>query len=125
MKMTGEDKTHLERLQTSPSKLAKEGSSAKDEVPLADGGYLVETQVRRAKSFLRVVTHFACPTVANISSGSWAVPCIPTATKLGEQGPDGEEDKPPPWFTGKADRACPCTTYIGWKMMLQGGPCPW
>ena len=75
MELSSEDRTHLERLQTSPSKLAKEESFPNDEVPQADGGYLLEIQVGRAKSFLRLLTHFTCPTVANTSSGSWAGPC--------------------------------------------------
>lgn len=75
MELSGEDRTHLEQLRTSPSKPAKEESSPKDEVPQADDGYLVEIQVRRAKSFLRLLTHFICALVANTSSRSWAGLC--------------------------------------------------
>lgn len=90
--MISEDRTHLEWLQTSPSQLAN--LHPKDEVPQADGRYLMETQVRRAKPFLRPLTHFTCPTVAQLlhQEKGWAVPHFPPTRKLGEQGPDGEEE---------------------------------
>lgn len=73
--LSGEDRTHLELLWTSPSKLVREESSPKDEVLQADGGYLMKTQFRRAKSFLRLITCLTCPTVANTSSRIWAGLC--------------------------------------------------
>lgn len=75
MELSGGDRTHLKLLWTSPSKLVREESPLKDEVPQADGGYLMKTQVRRAKSFMRLMTCFTCPTVANTSSRSWAGLC--------------------------------------------------
>ena len=68
MKLSGQDRTHLELLWTSPFKLAREKSSLMDEVPQADGGYLVKTRVRRARSFLRDITCLTYSTVANTSS---------------------------------------------------------
>lgn len=103
MELSGEDRTHLELLWTSPSKLAREESSPKDEVPQADGGYLVKTQVRRAKSFLRLITCLTCPTVANTSSGSWSEE---------QMGKESMETAP----ALAQEEVCPCTVWLGWKM---------
>lgn len=71
MELSSEDRTHLQCLQTSPTKLVKEESFPRDHVPQADARYLVETQVRRTKSILRLLTPFTCPTVSSTSSRSW------------------------------------------------------
>lgn len=52
MQLSSEDRTHLKWLWTSPTKLVKEESFLRNQVPQADARYLVDTQVRRTKSAL-------------------------------------------------------------------------
>lgn len=131
MELSGEDRTHLEQLWTSPSKLAKEESSPKDKVPQADDGYLVEIQVRRAKSFLRLLpeahTSFVLWWLTPPAGAGLGCAMHPTHHKTGgarTRWGRRARRQPPPRHRGRAGRACPCTIWLGWKMMLQGGPSP-
>lgn len=76
--LSDEGRTHLKQPQISPSKLVKEESPRKAEVPQVDGKYLVQTQIRRVKSFLRLLICFTCSTVATTSSRSGAGLCHPS-----------------------------------------------